>query len=113
MAQAGLGGLVGEAPLLVLGAFGGGGDEVGPSGTGERRGDRFRIVEVGDDGRDAGGQLAAVRVGAHHGPDLRAAAGQGFHEGPPGIAGGAGHEDGTVWLCCVGHCGSSLDTIEM
>ena len=96
MAQAGLGGLVGEAPLLVLSLFGGGGDEIGPPGTGERRGDGFRIVEVGDDGPDAGGQRAAIGLFTDHGPHRCPAAGQGVHNGPPRVAGSAGHQDGAV-----------------
>ena len=49
---------------------------------------------AGDDRLDAGRQPAAVGLRAHHCPHRCAAAGQGLRDGPSGIAGSTGHQDG-------------------
>jgi hypothetical protein len=56
----GLGGQVGEAPLLGLRPLGRRRDQVGPLRAGERRGDGGRVVKVGDGYRRPGRQPGAV-----------------------------------------------------
>ena len=71
VSDAGLGRQVGEMPLLLFGPFRGRRDQIGPPGTVERRGHRCRVVKVGDRKRNPGGEPAAVRLRAHHGPHRR------------------------------------------